>query len=54
MASGTGLLNLVYEAVLVAVHEDLLNLLEMPALLALLPEFFPAPAVVMGISGAFR
>src|SRR5208282_674895 len=53
MAGGAGLLHLVDEAVLIAVHEDLLNLLEMPALLAFLPEFFPAPAVVMGIAGRF-
>ena len=54
MAGSTGLLNFVEEAVLVAVHEDLYNFLEMAALLAFLPEFFPAPAKVMGIARRLR
>jgi hypothetical protein len=40
-----------HEAVLVAVDEYLLYLLEVPALLAFFPQFLPASAKVRGIAG---
>src|SRR5665647_285408 len=39
------------QAVLVAIGKDADYLLEVTALFALLPEFLPAPAVIVGISG---
>jgi hypothetical protein len=48
MAGSPGLFNPVNQAVLIAVGKDLRNVLEMAALLSLLPEFLPAPAVIVG------
>ena len=54
VAGGTRLHHLVDQAVVVAVGEDPLHLLDVAALLALLPELLPAPAVVVGEAGLLR
>src|SRR5688572_29534981 len=51
MAGGAGLLHLVEDGVLVAVDEYARDPLDVSALLSFLPEFLPAPAVIVCISG---
>ena len=54
MAGSTGLGHFVDETILITVRENPFHLLEVTALLAFLPEFLPAPAVVVGEAGLLR
>ena len=51
MTGGSGLLHLIQEAVLITVDQDAENPLEMAAFLPFFPEFLPAAAEIMGITG---
>jgi hypothetical protein len=51
MTGSTCLLYFVQEAVLIAVDQDAEDPLKMTAFLTFFPEFLPAAAVIMGITG---
>jgi hypothetical protein len=51
MTGGAGLLYLVEETVLIAVYQDAEDPLEMAAFLSFFPDFLPAAAEIMGITG---
>ena len=51
MAGGTDLFHLIEDCVCVAVDEYAADSVEMSAFLSFLPEFLPAPAIVMCVSG---
>jgi hypothetical protein len=51
MTGGSGLLHLIQETVLIAVNEDAGDPLEMAAFLTFFPDFLPAAAEIMGITG---